>query len=378
MRRNGSALVMALMVLTVIVGLVAALAPLVRVDVRAAGQEADAQRALYLARGGVNLALAALEQDKQQTPNVVGLDQDWATLGAQGQNAYPLGQGQFRLEVIDASSRLDLNQVDPATLSNLPGIDPTTVAEILAWRSPSGANNSSSGSSEDYESLPRPYRLKAAPFDSVDELLLVQGVTPLLLYGPQDGTVVQNQAPWVDLLSVDTSSPNTDSAGRPRLTLNTASAQQLAQLGLMPPQVQAIVQGRPYTSLARLLAVPGLSQPVVRRLVDRVTLAPGAQLMGKLNVNTAPLPVLETLPGVTSDIANQIVQRMEVGLPAFQALVDRVTTKSSVFLVRARGELPNGTVRAVEAWVRRTGQNLQVTRWRVVPRTPGWNGWGWG
>ena len=142
MNRPGSALVMALMVLTVIVGLVAALAPLVRVDVRAAGQEADAQRALYLARGGVNLALAALEQDRQQTPNVVGLDQDWATLGAQGQNAYPLGQGQFRLEVIDASSRLDLNQVERATLSNLPGIDQTTVNEILAWRSQNGANSS--------------------------------------------------------------------------------------------------------------------------------------------------------------------------------------------------------------------------------------------
>jgi type II secretory pathway component PulK len=113
--------------------------------------------------------------------------------------------------------------------------------------------------------------------------------------------------------------------------------------------------------------------------------------MGKLNVNTAPLQVLETLPGVSSDIADQIVQRREstgdcqsvgdlldLGQAAFQALVDRVTTKSSLFLVRARGELPNGTVRAVEARVRRSGQNLQVTRWRIVPLTPGWNGWGWG
>src|SRR5207244_4644935 len=132
-------------------------------------------------------------------------------------------------EVVDASSRIDLNQADRQTLLRLPGIDETTVDQILAWRGQNGANNNSSATSEDYESLPRPYRLKAAPFDSVDELLLVQGVTPLLLYGPQDGTVVQNQAPWVDLLSVDTSSPNTDSAGRPRLNLNTASAQHLAQ-----------------------------------------------------------------------------------------------------------------------------------------------------
>jgi competence ComEA-like helix-hairpin-helix protein len=392
MKRRGSALVMAMMVLLVVVGLVAALAPMVRVDVRAAGHAADDQRALYLARGGVHLALAALQQDD---PSVDGLDEDWATLGAQGQNPYPLGEGQFRLEVIDASSRLDLNQVDRATLLQLPGIDATTVDEILAWRGQNGANSSSSGTSEDYESLPRPYRLKAAPFDSVEELLLVQGVTPLL-YGPQDGTVNQNQLPWIDLLFVDTSSPNTDASGRPRVNLNTATAQQLVQASrgvLNQNQAQAIVQqrgSRRFASLADLLSVPGLGQSVVRRLVDHVTLTPGTQLMGKLNINTASAQALETLPGVTPDIADQIIQRresqgdfqsvgdlMDQGQATFRALVDRVTTKSSTFLARARGELPNGTVRAVEAWVHRNGQSLQVTRWRVVPPTPGWADWGW-
>ncbi len=387
---RGSALIMAMMVLLVVVGLVAALAPVVRVDVRAAGRAADDQRALYLARGGVNLALAALQQDD---PSVDGLDEDWESLGGQGQTVYPLGEGQLRLEVIDASSRLDLNQVNRATLLQLPGIDPTTVDEILAWRGQNSANSTASGTSDDYEALPRPYRLKAAPFDSVEELLLVQGVTPLLLYGPEDGTINQTQLPWVDLLSVDTSSPNTDSSGRPRINLNTASAQQLMQAGLTGPQVQALVQRRArarFTSLADLLSVPGLNQGAVRRLVDRVTLTTGTQLMGKLNINTASAQVLETVSGVTPDIADQIVQRresqgdfksvgdlMDEGQATFRALVDQVTTKSSLFLVRARGELPNGTVRAVEARVRRNGQNLQVTRWHVVPRTPGWSDWGW-
>jgi general secretion pathway protein K len=392
--QRGSALISAIMVLMVVVGIVAALAPLVRVDVRAAGQAADDQRALYLARAGVNLALATLQQDD---PNTDGLDEDWATLGTRGQNPYPLGEGQFRLEVVDASSRLDLNWVDRATLLRLPGIDEATVEEILAWRGQSGANGSASGSSTEYESLPRPYRLKAAPFDSVEELLLVNGVTPLLLYGPQDGTVSQEQAPWADLLSVDTSSPNRDAAGGTRVNLNSATAQQLMQAFrgvLNPNQAQAIVQQRGragrFASLADLLSVPGLNSSIVRRLVDHLTLTPGAQLTGKLNVNTASAQALETLPGMTSDVADQLVQRREsegdfqsvgdlldLGQQTFRALVDRVTTKSSVFLIRARGELGNGTVRAVEAWVRRDGQRPQVMRWRVVPRTPGWDSWGW-
>jgi DNA uptake protein ComE-like DNA-binding protein len=380
------------------------------VDVRAAGQDADGQRALYLARAGVNLALATLQQDD---PSTDGLDEDWATLGGTGipqsemgvsqssggQNVYALGEGQFRLEVVDASSRIDLNRADRATLLRLPGIDDTTVDEILAWRGQNNAgsgSNGSSASSGEYESLPRPYRLKAAPFDSVEELLLVQGVTPLLLYGPQDGTVVQDQAPWIDLLFVDTASPNRSSTGGTRVNLNSATAPQLlaATRGVLnQAQAQAIVQRRRagrFASLADLLSVPLLTPSVVRRLVDRVTVETGTELMGKLNVNTASAQSLETLPGVTSDVADRIVQRrksdgdyqsvgdlLDLGQATFRSLVDRVTTKSSTFLVRARGELPNGTVRAVEAWVQRDGQKPRVVRWRVVPRTPGWSDWGW-
>lgn len=379
--RRGSALIMAMMVVLVVVGLVVALAPVVRVDVRAAGHAADNQRALYLARGGVNLALAALQQDD---PSVDGLDEDWATLGQQGQYAYPLGQGQFRLQVIDASSLLDINQADQATLQLLPGIDPTTVDAILAWRGQTGTNNTAGGSSEDYESLPRPYREKAAPFDSVEELLLVQGVTPLLLYGSPDGSVVQNQLPWIDLLSVDTVSPNTDQNGRPRINVRTATAQQLVtQLRLTQPQARALAGAGTLAQAVRALG------PRAQQLIDRLTVTAGTQLMGKVNINTAPAEVLETLPGMTQELAEQIVQQressdfqslgdlMNLSQTAFSSLVDRVTTKSSTFLVRARGELPNGTIQAVEATVRRTGQNLQVTRWRVVPETPGWANWGW-
>jgi DNA uptake protein ComE-like DNA-binding protein len=393
-RQRGSALVSAIMILMVIVGLVVALAPLVRVDVRAAGQEADDQRAYYLARAGVNLALATLQQDD---PSTDGLQEDWATLGAQGQNLFPLGEGQVRVDVVDASSRIDLNRADRATLLQLPGIDETTVDEILAWRGQNGASGTTSGSSSDYESLPRPYRQKDAPFDSVEELLLVQGVNPLLLYGPMDGTVNQDQPPWVDLLAVDIWSPNQDAAGRARVDLNSATAAQLVQASrgaLNANQAQAILDQRGragrFTSLGSLLTVPGLNQSVVRRLVDHVTLNPGQRLMGRLNLNTASAQALETLPGVTSDVADQIVQRresegdfgsvgdlMNLDPATFRALADRVTTKSSVFLVRARGELPNGTIRAVEAWVSRDGQRPRVMRWRVVPRVPGWSGWGW-
>src|SRR5262249_46511681 len=156
----------------------------------------------------------------------------------------------------------------------------------LAWRGAGGGNTTSN-----YESLPRPYQLKAAPFDSVEELLLVQGVTPSLLYGTQEMTSGEEQLPWIDLLAIDTASPNQDADGATRVDLNAASANQLARApggALSPPQAQAIVQFRTqsgrFTSLAGLLSVPGLGQNVVRRLVDHVTVSPGTELRGRLNL----------------------------------------------------------------------------------------------
>jgi competence ComEA-like helix-hairpin-helix protein len=406
--RHGSALISAIFVLVVIVGLVAALAPLVRVDVRAAGRRGDHLRALYLAKAGVNLALVALQQD--ETP-ADGPEDDWALLGERGQIEYPLGEGLFRLEVVDASSRLDLNRIDRETLLRLPGIDETTVDEILAWRgqgsdqNPAGGQLGSAGvASGNYEGLPRPYRLKAAPFDSVEELLLVQGVTPSLLYGLQEGVEGTVPAPWIDLLSVDTWSPNQDADGGARIELNAATVEQLVSGSggaLNQQQAQAIVDRRGangrFTSLADLLSVTGVGEQAVRSLVDHVTLTPGDRLMGRLNVNTASLAALETLPDVTEEMAQQIVERREtegefetlgdlldLGQETFRALVDHATTKSSVFLVRAWGEArsnardPNAGAQGVEAWVLRENDRARVIRWREVGRSPGWEAWRWG
>jgi competence ComEA-like helix-hairpin-helix protein len=388
------------MVLLVLVGLVAALAPVVRVDVRAAGQEGEALQARYLARAGVALAVAVLERDD---PGVDGPEDEWATLGTAGQEEFQLGPGWFRVEVIDASSRIDLNRADRATLLRLPGIDEATVDEILAWRGSGVAPGQEpseepvAGSGADYEGLASPYRLKGAPFDSVEELLLVQGVTPSLLYGPRDGSGSLEEVPWIDLLFVDAWSPNEDAEGQARVDLNAATADEFEEASggdLRPEQARAIVQWRgrsgPFASLADLLSVPGVPEAAIRSLIDHATLESGPRLIGRVNVNTASVEALETLLGVTTDVAERIVERrdtegdiqnvgdlLDLGEDAFRSIVDRVTTKSAVFVVRARGELENGAYQAVEAWVRREAGRARVIRWREIPRWPGWDAWGW-
>ncbi len=121
-----------------------------------------------------------------------------------------------------------------------------------------------------------------------------------------------------------------------------------------------------------------------------MTLTPGDRLMGRVNLNTAPAAVLESLPDVTTDMADRIIERresegdfqtvgdlLELDQETFRALADHVTTKSSVFVVRVVGELENGVSRALEACVVREDGRARIIRWRELPGRSIQERWGW-
>lgn len=107
------------------------------------------------------------------------------------------GAGGYWVRVIDEAGKINLNQVDEATLRqtfvNL-GFDQET-GELLTdtiqdWRDTDPLVRLHGAESDYYQSLPIPYPAKDGPFDSLDELLLIRGVTPALFYG-REGTALQ-------------------------------------------------------------------------------------------------------------------------------------------------------------------------------------------
>jgi general secretion pathway protein K len=107
--------------------------------------------------------------------------------------AVPLYNGFSTVRITDESGKIDINQLTDIsaivlkTLLINAGADAGSadiIADsILDWRDEDELHRLSGAESEYYMSLPIPYRAKNAPFDSVDELLLVRGVTPEILYG---------------------------------------------------------------------------------------------------------------------------------------------------------------------------------------------------
>ncbi len=134
-----------------------------------------------------------------------------------------------------------------AILMRLPGMTEDVAAAILDWIDEDDQPRESGAEIDYYSSLPIPYAPRNGPLESIDELLLVRGVTPDLLYGRdvnRNGMVdasernrplaiAADQLPgttdlgWAAYLTIHASERNTNSLGQPRINLNNDDLQAL-------------------------------------------------------------------------------------------------------------------------------------------------------
>jgi general secretion pathway protein K len=101
--------------------------------------------------------------------------------------------GAYLFRVADESGKINVNALSDASgivMKNLliqSGVEPETadiiVDSILDWKDADNLRRLNGAESDYYLSLPVPYRAKDGNFDTLEELLLVRGVTPEILYG---------------------------------------------------------------------------------------------------------------------------------------------------------------------------------------------------
>ena len=84
---------------------------------------------------------------------------------------------------VDEASKLNLNTATAAMLEQLPRMTPELAAAIVDWRDSNSTVSDGGAEDETYQRLNPPYRCKNAPFESIDELRLVYGMTDEILYG---------------------------------------------------------------------------------------------------------------------------------------------------------------------------------------------------
>lgn len=191
----GQALIPVLLAMLLLIAVAATLAAKAHDQARATANYVEHIEDYWAAKGALNYAISALEQTSNNGATY-GVVPPYPTADQNGW--WQIRDLWVKVMAVDTASRININQISLNTLEELPVFaqNPNLAQAIIDWRTAISTTNSqpsnslgfSQGGAENYEGLPTPYDNKGAPFDTVGELLLVQGMTPSILYGTASGT----------------------------------------------------------------------------------------------------------------------------------------------------------------------------------------------
>jgi len=162
--------------------------------------------------------------------------------GGSGADRYPLRYG-----VSDEAGKINVNALIASdttgtqlynALLALPDMTPTIADCIVDWVDGNSSPRSMGAEESDYAGLAQPYHCKNGPINSLEELLLVKGVTPQLLFGSdRNRNGVQDPGEddggafsrgWSEYLTCYGRDVNVDSTGMPRFNINDTNLQTLS------------------------------------------------------------------------------------------------------------------------------------------------------
>jgi general secretion pathway protein K len=189
-KQGGFALVVVLWVVALLTVMAGGFALGMRTDTNLTYYQVASAKARALAEAGVNRGIMELLKQEE--------DRVWATDGSP--NQLPLEDGALTISVQDESGKIDLNVAQTELLGGLLhalGVDDRArdalVDSILDWRDPDDLRRANGAEAADYKAAGLPYGPKNGPFDSVDELQQVLGMTPALFLRMRGFVTVYSQ-----------------------------------------------------------------------------------------------------------------------------------------------------------------------------------------
>lgn len=394
------------------------------------GQRANAR---WVARAGVYHAIAMLTDDHSETDCE---NDSWFDNPKQCSNQELPGgtyqlvadrfqtDNQLRYGIIDEASKLNINTATYDALLQLPNMTAAMAQAIIESRTRQPVPTAASVKSSMSTAVGPSIESAVAPFETIRQLARIAAIPQTMLFGEdanQDGILENNEndgdtLPPLDnhdgildrglltWLTVYSYEKNIDGLGRPRININTADFAKLeTDLQLGPEHARWIIdhRGAAYTSIADLIDESSPKYPVTesilndqglptkpidlttfRKIADRITVTADPVIPGRININTAGITVLKTLPFVTDTLAQRII-RYRQSLPQgftsiaellaipeftvthFKQLAPLITVRSNVFTVRCTGcTLETKLQHSIEAVIDRGRSAPAVIYWK--------------
>lgn len=193
MPQDGIALLMVLWVLTILMVIVLSFSFMTRTETQSTVSFKEGIERKFLAESGIERGIMEIfyrTMNKNQALVLEGTE-IWNIDGTP--YSAQLGDGYYTVRVVDESGKLDINRVSDILLKNLlmnSGIEEQDadiiVDSILDWRDQDDLHRLHGAEDDYYLSLSNPYEAKDNKFDTLEELLLVRGMTAEILYGTSE------------------------------------------------------------------------------------------------------------------------------------------------------------------------------------------------
>jgi len=381
-------LIAVLWIVVLMTTLVAVMSQTSRLNMKMAGVALDDVRCKWACRAGTEYAIAVLNEDYRDTDCLSDLWSD----NPDDLNDVALERCVLTIRVVDEAGKLNVNTVTKQQLMALPYMENDVADAILDWRDNNDNPRAEGAEGGYYENLPFPYTIRNGPFRTIRELLAVNGMTKDLFYGEDtnlngmldyvemDGEIsppVDNEDQrldkgWIAYLTCYSYDSNLYADGIERTNINQANENQLQQLGVTAAQARWIVQNRQFESVGDLINRNSPEEPTdngnndnqngtepidlqtFKQIADKVTTQNQARTVGKVNINTAPAPVLSALLG-GGDAGDQLAERIvteragllygfetigalldvpSMTVNQFKRIANQITVRSDVYTVR--------------------------------------------
>ncbi len=194
---RGVALIMVLWVIAILSVIVLEFSFGMRTEVKMTTNFKEETLLYALAEGGIQRTIAELiykhdpliQQKRKAMEGSPSSEKEvWMTDG----RPIPLtfSQGKCEIRVIGEDGKININRVSEALLRKIirnMGLEgealDVVVDSIMDWKDPDTFHRLNGAENDYYQSLPEPYFCKDGYLDTIEELLLIKGVTPEHFYG---------------------------------------------------------------------------------------------------------------------------------------------------------------------------------------------------
>ena len=337
---RGTVLIVTMWIVLVVAGLVLVMSRGVRVEAIASANRVSILQAESIARGALDYVLFLVDgtdgslqlEDGEFEAVQVGTGYFWILKTQLSDDS------THYFGITDEASRLNLNRATPEMLFMLPEMTVDLAGAIVDWRDTDAEISPGGAESEYYLLLDEPYHCKDAPFETVEELLLVKDATPTLLYGEdmnrnglldpneddgdeteppddRDGALDRGFLPYLTCYS---SEPNLNASDEQRVNVNSTGGQDLSDVlrtSVAEDKVFQVMElarrGRPFRNVLDFYVRTGLTPEEFGPIADDLTTSDADNITGLINVNTAPREVLLALPTLDENDVDALIEKRD-------------------------------------------------------------------